>query len=192
MLTLSQTARQNCQGYHGVREQDRPTMGRLHWRVQELSAEKDGLHRTGVNSSPLDQICFLVDWHARNAQRMACRFVGTLFLLMKLMNAAWILCCLFRPRKHSRQEIIIAALQAFFCFRDRTVDFADGMAQPVRWICFPPSFLPILFGRVQWNTTITLAGGGCSCQLPLGADGREEIELKEKSCQQNQIKECHD
>lgn len=38
---LSQTSRQDCQGHHGLRAQDRQTMGGQHRRVQELLAQED-------------------------------------------------------------------------------------------------------------------------------------------------------
>lgn len=44
----SQTPRQNRQGHHGLRTQDRQTMGRLNWRVQEPSQEKDGFSGSGL------------------------------------------------------------------------------------------------------------------------------------------------
>lgn len=41
VLTNSQTARQDRKGYHGVREQDRHKVGRLHRRIQEPPTQED-------------------------------------------------------------------------------------------------------------------------------------------------------
>lgn len=54
----NQIARQNRQRHHGLRKQDRPPLGRQHRRVQELPAEKDGQHGSGLASPCLVSILF--------------------------------------------------------------------------------------------------------------------------------------
>jgi len=52
VTNILQTARQDRQGHHGLREQDRQEMGRLDRRVQEPPPQEDGFH----GCCPLDDI----------------------------------------------------------------------------------------------------------------------------------------